>query len=69
MSSSNEYKPTSIQRFPQLMVRDTAEVRYWKKFKNPVVERKTAPVTSIDFCPCIPYDFVVTASTRVSVYS
>ena len=36
--SSNEYKATSIQRYPQLMVRDTAEVRYWKKFKNPVFE-------------------------------
>ena len=67
--ASNEYKATAVQRFPQLMVRDTAEVRYWKKFKNPVVERKPAPVTAIDFCPTIPYDFVVTSSTRVHVYS
>ena len=65
----NEYKATETQRFPRLAARDTAEMRYWKKFKNPVVERKTGPVTAIDFCPNIPYDFVVTSSTRVHIYS
>ena len=65
----NEYKATETQRFPRLAARDTAEMRYWKKFKNPVVERKTGPVTAIDFCPNIPYDFLWSRHLHVFIFT
>lgn len=41
--------------------------RYWRKFKNPVVQRLTAPATHIEFCPAPPHDYAVTTGLRVSV--
>lgn len=41
--------------------------RYWRKFKNPVVQRLTAPASHIEFCPAPPHDYAVTTGLRVSV--
>ena len=64
-----EYRPVELKRFPRLQERETAEARYWKRFKHPVIERMMGPVTNVQFCEASPYDYVVTSSTRVFVYS
>ena len=66
---SAEYRSTHLKRFPRIVERETAEGRYWKRFKHPVVERKDVAITHIQFCPSNPYDYAVTASTRVYIYS
>lgn len=37
--------------------------------QSPIVIKEYASVTSINFSPVSPYDFAVTSSTRVQVYS
>ena len=58
---------TSIGR----KVAPSAEARFWRGFRSPVVETLSSgmPVTDISFCPVAPYDFVATSATRVLLYS
>eukprot|EP00124_Ichthyophonus_hoferi_P003221 Ihof_evm3s267 gene=Ihof_evmTU3s267 len=65
----SSYKRVEIKRYPQVLQRETPEARYWKKFKFPIVVKEYAAITSVNFCPAKPYDFVVTSSTRVQLYS
>ncbi|RCH83564.1 snoRNA-binding rRNA-processing protein [Rhizopus azygosporus] len=65
-----DYKKTTIKKQPKIQTsKKTAEARYWKRFKSPIVIKEYASVTSINFSPVSPYDFAVTSSTRVQVYS
>eukprot|EP00123_Amoebidium_parasiticum_P010908 comp20402_c0_seq1/m.25821 comp20402_c0_seq1/g.25821 ORF comp20402_c0_seq1/g.25821 comp20402_c0_seq1/m.25821 type:complete len:495 (-) comp20402_c0_seq1:402-1886(-) len=65
----SSYKRVELKRYPQLLQRETPETRYWKKFKFPIIVKEFAAITSINFCPTKPYDFAVTSSTRVQIYS
>lgn len=42
--------------------------RYWKKFKNPVVQKLGAPASHVEFCPAAPHDFAVTTGSRIAIY-
>ncbi|KAK9712599.1 U3 small nucleolar RNA-associated protein 15 [Basidiobolus ranarum] len=64
-----EYKRVAVKKFPRLPNRKTPESRYWRKFKSPILIKEYASVTSINFSPVAPYDFAVTSSARVQVYS
>ena len=66
---SLDYQKLQIKRFPSLSGRKTAESRYWRRFKFPILIKEYAAVTSIDFSPTLPHDFAVTSSTRIQVYS
>lgn len=66
---STEYKKLSIKKFPRLPDRKTSEARYWSKFKSPILIKEYASVTAIHFSQTAPYDFAVTSSTRVQIYS
>ncbi|KAF9412595.1 snoRNA-binding rRNA-processing protein [Podila epigama] len=66
---SSEFKSLSIKKYPRLPGRKTSESRYWRKFKSPIVVKEFAAVSSIHFSETAPYDFAVTASTRVQIYS
>ncbi|KAJ3299413.1 snoRNA-binding rRNA-processing protein [Borealophlyctis nickersoniae] len=66
--STGEYRQVQIKKFPRAAGRKTAEARYWRKFKSPVLIKEYAAVSSIHFSPVAPYDFAVTSSTRVQVY-
>lgn len=66
---STEYKKLSIKKFPRLPDRKTSEARYWSKFKSPILIKEYASVTAIHFSQTTPYDFAVTSSTRVQIYS
>ncbi|KAF9921035.1 snoRNA-binding rRNA-processing protein [Linnemannia zychae] len=66
---SSDFKALTIKKYPRLPGRKTAESRYWRKFKSPIVVKEFASVSSINFSETSPYDFAVTASTRVQIYS
>ena len=66
---SAPYQPVALKRFPARRDRVTAEGRYWKRFRNPVSHKQNGPVTCIHFAKSDPYNFAVTSSSRVLIYS
>ncbi|KAL1917697.1 uncharacterized protein VTP21DRAFT_3531 [Calcarisporiella thermophila] len=66
---STEYRKLTIKKYPRLPGRKTPEERYWRKFKSPILIKEYGPVTSVNFSPVAPYDFAVTSSARVQIYS
>ncbi|GJJ70168.1 U3 small nucleolar RNA-associated protein 15 [Entomortierella parvispora] len=66
---STDFKTLTVKKYPRLPGRKTHESRYWRKFKSPIVVKEFAAVSSIHFSETNPYDFAVTASTRVQIYS
>jgi U3 small nucleolar RNA-associated protein 15 len=66
---SKSYAKLELKSFPQKKQRETAEGRYWKKFRNPVNHQQTGPITCIHFSPVAPYDYLVTASARVQIFN
>ncbi|KAI8992653.1 WD40-repeat-containing domain protein [Pilobolus umbonatus] len=65
----SDYQKLIIKKYPKVSTTKTSEVNFWKRFKSPIVIKEFGSVTSINFSPVSPYDFAVTASTRVQVYS
>ncbi|KAG1655036.1 hypothetical protein FOA52_008787 [Chlamydomonas sp. UWO 241] len=63
-----EYTRLEIRQYAPRTLRETAEGRYWRRFKAPVLAKQIGPVTHIDFCPTAPHNFAITASTRVILY-
>jgi len=59
----------ALKRFPRLSERQTAENRYWDKLKYPIVAKEFSAVTSVNFCPVAPFNFAVTSSLKVQLYS
>lgn len=47
----------------------TPEQRYWRGFQNQELVKEHSAITHIAFNPKRPYDFAVTASTRVQIFS
>ncbi|GAO50154.1 U3 snoRNA-associated protein 15 [Saitoella complicata NRRL Y-17804] len=56
-------------KLPVAPAQQTPEQRYWRTFKSPLLIKEYGSVTHIHFSPNSPYDFAVTASTRVQIYS
>ena len=54
VSDSTAYKKTALKRYPAVQQRETAEARYWRRFKRPAVHSHQAPCTSIHFSPVGP---------------
>ncbi|GAX79819.1 hypothetical protein CEUSTIGMA_g7259.t1 [Chlamydomonas eustigma] len=63
-----EYQRLEIKQFAPRALRETVEGRYWRRFKVPVVAKQFGPVSHIDFSQQSPYNFAVTAATRVILY-
>ncbi|RIB22952.1 WD40-repeat-containing domain protein [Gigaspora rosea] len=66
---SSPYKKLSIKKLPVPTEKGTEESRFWKRFKPRCSLSEIASVTSIKFSPIQPFDFAVTSSTRVQIYS
>lgn len=67
MSSS---KPRVSQvRNPTLPSQTTPEQRYWRGFVSPQLVKENHPINHIHFNPVSPYDFAVSSSTRIQIYS
>ncbi|KAJ3179051.1 snoRNA-binding rRNA-processing protein [Gaertneriomyces sp. JEL0708] len=65
----SDYRKVPVKRFPKAAGRKSAEATYWRKFQAPILVKEYASISSISFSPISPYDFAVTSSTRVQVYS
>jgi U3 small nucleolar RNA-associated protein 15 len=63
-----QYQPIEVKRFPSAALRETAEGRFWRRFRAPIMAQQFGPVTHIDFSPVFPHNFAATASTRVSAH-
>ncbi|XP_060692136.1 U3 small nucleolar RNA-associated protein 15 homolog [Hemiscyllium ocellatum] len=64
----SSYKPTVIQTYPKLGNKVTQDTLYWKNYKSPVQIKEFGAVTNINFSPIAPYNYAVTASTRINIY-
>ncbi|XP_062905300.1 U3 small nucleolar RNA-associated protein 15 homolog [Mobula hypostoma] len=62
------YKPTVIQKYPKLGEAVTRDTVYWKKYKAPVQIKEFGAVTNVDISSVAPYNYAVTASTRIHIY-
>ncbi|XP_034026634.1 U3 small nucleolar RNA-associated protein 15 homolog [Thalassophryne amazonica] len=62
------FKPTTIQVYPKLGEKVTQDMLYWKNYKPPVQRKEFGAVTNIDFSPVAPYNYAVTAFTRIHIY-
>ncbi|CAD7670931.1 unnamed protein product [Nyctereutes procyonoides] len=61
------YKPAAIQTYPvlgEIIIQDTP---YWNNYKTPVQIKEFA-VSKVDFSPQPPYNYAVTASSRIHIY-
>ncbi|EPY50525.1 U3 snoRNP protein Utp15 [Schizosaccharomyces cryophilus OY26] len=56
------------QRFAALPNPITAENKFWRSFKVPVVAKEYSAVSNIHFSAESPHDFAVTSGTRVQIY-
>ncbi|GIL86712.1 hypothetical protein Vretimale_19807 [Volvox reticuliferus] len=65
----NDYQKLQIRRYAPRSIRETAEGKYWRHFKTPIVSKQFGAVSHIDFCQQYPFDLAVTASTRVILYN
>uniref|UniRef100_A0A670JQU1 U3 small nucleolar RNA-associated protein 15 homolog n=1 Tax=Podarcis muralis TaxID=64176 RepID=A0A670JQU1_PODMU len=63
-----EYKPVKVQSFPKLGEKVTKDTSYWKNFKAPIQIKEFGAVNKIDFSPVPPYNYAVTASSRIHIY-
>ncbi|KAJ1933711.1 U3 small nucleolar RNA-associated protein, partial [Kickxella alabastrina] len=64
-----DFKPLGVARAARNVKRTLPEAGYWKKFQSPVLIKEYGMVTSLEFSPIKPHDLVVTASTRLQMYS
>ncbi|KAJ8662044.1 hypothetical protein O0I10_002376 [Lichtheimia ornata] len=65
----SDHQKLAVKQNPRILFRDTPEAKYWRRFKNPISIKEYGPVTSIYFSPAAPYDFAVSSSARVQIYS
>lgn len=64
----SSFKATKIPVYPKLGEKVTQDTHYWKDYKTPIQIKEFGAITNIDFSPVAPYNFAVTAFTRVHIY-
>ncbi|XP_023678962.1 U3 small nucleolar RNA-associated protein 15 homolog [Paramormyrops kingsleyae] len=62
------FKPTRIPSYPKFGEKVTQDTLYWRNYKTPVQIKEFGAITNIDFSPTSPYNYAVTASTRIQIY-
>ncbi|XP_070599246.1 U3 small nucleolar RNA-associated protein 15 homolog [Erythrolamprus reginae] len=62
------YKPVIVQTFPKLGEKITKDTLYWKNYKTPIQIKEFGAVNNIHFSPAPPYNYAVTASSRIHIY-
>jgi len=65
MSTETSFKSLALKRYPVVQERETAEGRYWRKFKKPTVIKYSTPCTSLHFNPVAPFDLALSSSLSV----
>lgn len=64
-----DYYPVVVKQHPRTTPKRSPESKYWRRFKNPVFIKDTAPVTSIHFSPSRPYQYAVTSGAQIQVFA
>ncbi|KAL7753921.1 U3 small nucleolar RNA-associated protein 15 [Sorochytrium milnesiophthora] len=64
-----EYQRLQIKRAPRLQEKITPDIRYWSKYKRPVIFREHFQINSLHFSPAAPYHLAATLSAKVQVYN
>ncbi|NXC27891.1 UTP15 protein, partial [Campylorhamphus procurvoides] len=62
------YKPVVVPACPKLGEKITQDTLYWRGDKTPVQIKEFGAVNKIDFSPVPPYNYAVTASSRIHIY-
>ncbi|KAH0628032.1 hypothetical protein JD844_008695 [Phrynosoma platyrhinos] len=62
------YKPVVVPSYPKLGEKITKDTLYWKHYKAPIQIKEFGAVNKIDFSPVPPYNYAVTASSRIHIY-
>ncbi|NWY56358.1 UTP15 protein, partial [Chionis minor] len=62
------YKPVVVQAAPKLGEKITQDTLYWRGYKTPVQIKEFGAVNKIHFSPVSPYNYAVTASSRIHIY-
>ncbi|XP_072216077.1 U3 small nucleolar RNA-associated protein 15 homolog [Excalfactoria chinensis] len=62
------YKPVVIPAVPKLGEKITQDTLYWRGYKTPVQIKEFGAINKIDFSPVPPYNYAVTASSRIHIY-
>ncbi|XP_022450787.1 U3 small nucleolar RNA-associated protein 15 homolog isoform X2 [Delphinapterus leucas] len=62
------YKPVAIQAYPVLGEKITQDTLYWNNYKTPVQIKEFGAVSKVDFSLQPPYNYAVTASSRIHIY-
>jgi len=66
---AGEYRKLQPRAYPPRALRETAEGKYWRRFRAPTVTAQFGPVTHLDYCRASPHHLACTASTRVVLYA
>lgn len=64
----SSFKKTVIKSYPRFREEVTVDSLYWK-LEPPVIKREYGAISYVHFSQCEPYNFAVTNSTRVHIYS
>ncbi|NWI08369.1 UTP15 protein, partial [Crypturellus soui] len=62
------YKPVAVPAHPRLGEKVTQDTLYWRGYKTPVQIKEFGAINKIDFSPVSPYNYAVTASSRIHIY-
>ena len=65
----SEFKKLKLKQYPQIQDRETSESKYWKSFQIGCEHKLLGSPNCIHFNPFTPDSFIVTASTKVSLYN
>jgi len=59
------YHKTELKKFAAVQQRETAEGRYWRRFRQSAVQTFSSSCTSLHFSPVAPFDLAVSTSLSV----
>ena len=64
----SSYQRLELKKLPDKREYVTAEGRYWRKFRDPVVSEFSGPVTHLSYCPVAPHELAVSAATAIALH-
>eukprot|EP00842_Homolaphlyctis_polyrhiza_P000464 jgi/Hompol1/1418/HPOL_005590-RA len=65
----SDFKKLVIRQYARDTPKVSEESSYWASLKSPVIIKEFSSVNSVQFSAVAPYDFCISSSTRVQVYS
>ena len=63
------FKPVKLKQYPAIQERESKESKFWKLFKNKSEINFQGAPNCIDFNPSDLCSYIITGSTRVSLFS